>query len=177
MTDHNFESEAGERKPSSRHAYKVKIAELKNENEQLRQEKSELNDRFLRLYSEFDNYKKRTQKEKLDLLSTAAERVIVDLLPVVDNFERAIKANEHTTDQGAIKDGFILIYNQLLQLLKKNNVEEIVSMHQDFDTDFHEAITRIPATGDEQGKVLDVTEKGYKMQDKVIRFAKVVVGQ
>ena len=141
-------------------------------------EKAELNDRFLRLFSEFDNYKKRVNKEKLDLLATASEKVIVSLLPVVDDFERAIAANEKVEDTQAIKDGFVLIYNKLIQLLKRFDVEEIKAVGEVFDTDFHEAVTHFPTDKEEdKGKVIDVTEKGYKLKDKVIRYAKVVVGQ
>ena len=136
----------------------------------------ELNDRFLRLFSEFDNYKKRTSKEKLELLSTASEKVIVGLLPVIDDFERAIAANEKAEDVTAIKEGFVLIYNKLLQLLKRFDVEEINAKGEVFNTDFHEAVTHFPAQNEEdKGKVIDVTEKGYKIKDKVIRYSKVVV--
>lgn len=149
---------------------------LKKELEDLDIKYKELNDRFLRLYSEFDNYKKRTNKEKLDLLSTASEKVIVGLLPVIDDFERAIAANEKSEDVAAIKEGFVLIYNKLLQLLKRFDVEEIQAKGEEFNTDYHEAITHFPAQKDEdKGKVMDVTEKGYKIKDKVIRYSKVVV--
>ena len=157
---------------------KAKIAELEKELENMKVEKAELNDRFLRLFSEFDNYKKRVNKEKLDLLATASEKVIVSLLPVVDDFERAIAANEKVEDTQAIKDGFVLIYNKLIQLLKRFDVEEIKAVGEVFDTDFHEAVTHFPTDKEEdKGKVIDVTEKGYKLKDKVIRYAKVVVGQ
>ncbi|MDR2868008.1 MAG: nucleotide exchange factor GrpE [Bacteroidales bacterium] len=153
-----------------------KVDKLKEQIETLTIEKQELNDKFLRLYSEFDNYKKRTNKEKLDLLSTASEKVIVNLLPVVDDFERAIKANESVEDIQVLKDGFDLIYNKLLQLLKRFDVEEIDALGLPFDTDFHEAITHFQApTEEEKGMVMAVTEKGYKIKDKVVRFAKVVV--
>lgn len=157
---------------------KAKIEELEKQLEQARTDKAELNDRFLRLFSEFDNYKKRVNKEKLDLISTASEKVIVSLLPVLDDFERAIAANEKVEDTQAIKDGFVLIYNKLVQLLKRYDVEEIQAVGEVFDTDFHEAVTHFPTDKEEQkGKVIDVTEKGYKLKDKVIRYAKVVVGQ
>ena len=137
-----------------------------------------MNDRFLRLYSEFDNYKKRVSKEKLDLISTASEKVFVNLLPIIDDFERAISANEKVEDINAIKEGFNLIYNKLLQMMKRFDVEEIQAKGEEFNTDFHEAVTHFPAQKEEdKGKVIDVTEKGYKLKDKVIRYAKVVVGQ
>ena len=157
---------------------KLKIQELEKEIEQLKSEKAELNDRFLRLFSEFDNYKKRVSKEKLDLIATASEKVLVSLLPVIDDFERAIAANEKAADVDSMKEGFNLIYNKLLQMMKRFDVEEIQAKGEEFNTDFHEAVTHFPAQNEEdKGKVIDVTEKGYKLKDKVIRYAKVVVGQ
>ena len=157
---------------------KLKIQDLEKEIEQLKAEKAELNDRFLRLFSEFDNYKKRVSKEKLDLIATASEKVLVSLLPVIDDFERAIAANEKADNIDSIKEGFNLIYNKLLQMMKRFDVEEIQAKGEEFNTDFHEAVTHFPAQKDEdKGKVIDVTEKGYKLKDKVIRYAKVVVGQ
>ena len=157
---------------------KMKIQDLEKEIEQLKAEKAELNDRFLRLFSEFDNYKKRVSKEKLDLISTASEKVLVSLLPVIDDFERAIAANEKVDDVDSIKEGFNLIYNKLVQIMKRFDVEEIQAKGEEFNTDFHEAVTHFPAQKEEdKGKVIDVTEKGYKLKDKVIRYAKVVVGQ
>jgi len=150
--------------------------ELNEQFETLIAEKAELNDRFLRLYSEFENYKKRTNKEKLDLIATASERVILGLLPIVDDYERAIKHNENTEDTATLKEGFTLIYNKLLALLKRFEVEEIVALGETFDTDLHEAVTHLPTQSEEEkGKIMDVTEKGYKLKDKVIRFSKVVV--
>ena len=157
---------------------KLKIQELEKEIEQLKAEKAELNDRFLRLFSEFDNYKKRVSKEKLDLIATASEKVLVSLLPVIDDFERAIAANEKAADVDSMKEGFNLIYNKLIQMMKRFDVEEIQAKGEEFNTDFHEAVTHFPAQNEEdKGKVIDVTEKGYKLKDKVIRYAKVVVGQ
>jgi len=157
---------------------KAKVQEMEAEIEKLKAEKAELNDRFLRLFSEFDNYKKRVSKEKLDLISTASEKVLVSLLPVMDDFERAIAANEKVENIDSVKEGFNLIYNKLLQMMKRFDVEEIKAKGEDFNTDFHEAVTHFPTQNEEEkGKVIDVTEKGYKLKDKVIRYAKVVVGQ
>lgn len=151
---------------------------FKQEIENLEKQNKELKEKFLSLYSEFDNYKKRTNKEKLELLSTASEKVIVELLPVIDDFERAIVANEKVEDVQVLKDGFMLIHNKLLQLLKHFDVQEIAAIGEEFNTDFHEAITHFPAQKEEdKGKVIDVTQKGYKLKDKVIRYSKVVVGQ
>ena len=155
------------------------IEQETEKNEQLETliaEKEELNDRFLRLYSEFENYKKRTNKEKIDLIATASEKVILGLLPIVDDFERAITHNEKIEDVTILKEGFELIYNKLLALLKRFEVEEIIAINETFDTDLHEAVTHLPAQSEEEkGKIMDVTQKGYKLKDKVIRFAKVVV--
>lgn len=157
---------------------KSRVQELEKEIEQMKAEKAELNDRFLRLFSEFDNYKKRVSKEKLDLIATASEKVLVSLLPVIDDFERAIAANEKADNIDSIKEGFNLIYNKLVQMMKRFDVEEIQAKGEEFNTDFHEAVTHFPAQKEEdKGKVIDVTEKGYKLKDKVIRYAKVVVGQ
>ena len=149
---------------------------LKEQVEKLEAEKNELNDKFLRLFSEFDNYKKRTNKEKIDLIGTASEKVIITLLPIVDDFERAIQFNQNVEDINAVKEGFELIYNKLKSVLRRFEVEEIAAMGEPFNTDFHEAITHFPAPSEDlKGKVMDVTEKGYKIKDKVIRFSKVVV--
>jgi len=158
---------------------KKKIEKEDELNEQIKslvEEKAELNDRFLRLYSEFENYKKRTNKEKIDLIATASEKVIVALLPVVDDFERAIKHNENVNDITVLKEGFELIYNKLMVLFNRFEVVEIPTTGEQFDTDLHEAVTHFPAANEEEkGKIMEVTEKGYKLKDKVIRFSKVVV--
>ena len=173
-TDKNKKGFFGKKKDKD----KEKIQELQAEIEKLNAEKAELNDRFLRLFSEFDNYKKRVSKEKLDLISTASEKVIVSILPIIDDFERAITANEKADNIDSIKEGFNLIYNKLLQIMKRFDVEEIQAKGEEFNTDYHEAVTHFPAQNEEdKGKVIDVTEKGYKLKDKVIRYAKVVVGQ
>jgi molecular chaperone GrpE len=138
---------------------------------------TELNDKYLRLYSEFDNFRKRTHKEKVDYLKTANEEVLKAILPVIDDFERAIKANENVTDVQAIKDGVNLIYNKLKNTTQQKGLTSFDCMGEVFDADLMEAITHIPApTEDQKGKVVDELEKGYKLGDKVIRFAKVVVG-
>ena len=155
---------------------KNKESELTAQIETLTAEKAELNDRFLRLYSEFENYKKRTNKEKIDLIATASEKVILGLLPIVDDYERAIQHNQNIEDVVILKEGFELIYNKLITLLKRFEVEEIIAVGETFDTDLHEAVTHFPAQCEEdKGKIMDITQKGYKLKDKVIRFAKVVV--
>lgn len=138
---------------------------------------NELNDKYLRLYSEFDNYRKRTLKERSELLKSANEDVLKAVLPVIDDFERAIKANENVTEIQAIKDGVNLIYHKLKNITQQKGLTAFESKGQLFDADLMEAITHVPAPSDEEkGKVIDEVEKGYKLGDKVIRFAKVVVG-
>jgi molecular chaperone GrpE len=137
----------------------------------------ELNDKYLRLFSEFDNFRKRTQKEKLELFKTASEDVMTALLPVLDDFERALKTSgEGDVDKNHI-EGIELIYNKLKKTLSQKGLEPMKVIGEEFNTDFHEAITNVPApTPDMKGKVVDVVENGYLLNDKVIRFARVVVG-
>ncbi len=138
----------------------------------------ELNDKYLRLYSDFDNYRKRSLKEKTEIIKSAGEEVFKAILPVIDDFERAIKANEGTDDGKAIKEGIHLIFNKLKSSTQQKGLVAFDSIGQAFDPDFMEAITHIPAVDDSQkGKVVDEIEKGYKLGDKVIRFAKVIVAQ
>jgi molecular chaperone GrpE len=141
-------------------------------------ELAELNDKYLRLYSEFDNYRKRTIREKTELFKTASADIITLLLPVLDDLERAIKAHSAAGESAAaLTDGITLIYNKLLNLLTQQGLEPILSVGEVFDTDFHEAVTNIPAEEpDMKGKVVDEIQKGYMLNGKVIRFAKVVVG-
>ena len=137
---------------------------------------AELNDKYLRLFSEFDNHRKRTAKEKLDLMATASENVIKEILPVLDDFERALQNMEKNGNEADLQ-GVTLIFNKLKDTLKKKGLEEIEAMNAEFNTDEHEALTMIPAPEeDKKGKVLDVIQKGYKLNGKVIRFARVVVG-
>jgi len=137
----------------------------------------EMNDKYLRLYSEFDNYRKRTSKERIDILKTASQDIMVDLLPVLDDFDRGLQAMDDNNAQEESVKGVELIYNKLFSLLKQKGLEPMDSMKNEFDTDYHEAITNIPApTDDLKGKVVDVIQKGYLLNGKIIRFAKVVVG-
>jgi len=137
----------------------------------------EMNDKYLRLYSDFDNYRKRTAKERIDTLKTASQDLMVELLPVLDDFDRALEAmEEHQAQEESVK-GVELIYNKLFSLLKQKGLEPMDAAGKDFDTDFHEAITQIPAPSEDQkGKVVDVIQKGYLLNGKIIRFAKVVIG-
>jgi len=151
--------------------------ELEEEVIEAQEKIAEINDKYLRLYSEFDNFRKRTIKEKSDIYKTAGEDVIINIISIVDDFERALKATEATEENKAHREGLELIYNRFLNILNQKNVKEIDCIGKEFDTDLHEALTKIPApTKDMKGKVIDTIEKGYTMNDKVIRFAKVVVG-
>ncbi|RLJ80009.1 nucleotide exchange factor GrpE [Pedobacter alluvionis] len=145
--------------------------------EKLQAEVQQLNDKYLRLYAEFDNYKRRTQKERVELLQTAGKDVIVSLLPVLDDFNRALKAMETATEVAPVKEGILLVSTKLKNTLAQKGLKDVESINQPFNTDFHEAITNIPAPSEDlKGKVIDEVEKGYTLNDNVIRFAKVVVG-
>src|SRR5690554_3174142 len=136
-----------------------------------------LNDKFLRLYSEFENYRRRTSKEKRDAVLNGGSEIAKDLLPVLDDFDRAIASNENSDNADALKEGFILIQGKLKRVLEAKGLKEMDSMAKPFDTEYHDAITKIPAPSEElKGKVIDVAEKGYFYNDKILRHAKVVVG-
>lgn len=152
-------------------------AELQAKVAELEKRVAELEDLKLRQMAEFDNYRRRTNKEKLDLMETAGERIFKDMLPLVDDFERAKDAMQKTDDVTAIRDGIDLIYNKFVKFLGDNNVHAIETKNAEFSTDEHEAITTFAAGEDKKGKIIDCTQKGYKLGDKVIRFAKVVVGE
>jgi molecular chaperone GrpE len=139
---------------------------------------NDVNDRFLRLYAEFDNFRRRTNKEKSDLIINAGASVLKDMLPVLDDFERAISNNETSEDLTGVKEGFILIYNKFKNTLESKGLKPMVSKGEVFDSELHEAIANVPAPSKKEvGKVIDDVEKGYLLNDKVVRFAKVVVGQ
>ncbi|MBX7050905.1 MAG: nucleotide exchange factor GrpE [Flavobacteriales bacterium] len=149
-----------------------------DETDKLKQEAGEWKDKYMRLYAEFDNFRKRSMKERSDLLSTASSDVIKEMLPILDDFDRAVKANESVEDIGIIREGFVLIHQKLYKRLESKGLKPLDANGKTFDTDFHEAITQIPAPSpDMVGKVVDEVEKGYMLNDKVIRFSKVVIGQ
>ena len=149
----------------------VKVAELEIANK-------EITDKYLRLSAEFDNYRKRTLRERMELTKTAAESVMLSILPVTDDFERAMHSIEQGMDFEATKEGILLIYNKFKEFNKQNGITEIEAAGKPFNTDLHEALTKIPAPSEEmKGKIIDVIQKGYYLNDKVIRFAKVVVGE
>jgi molecular chaperone GrpE len=146
--------------------------------EKTQQELDEMRDKYLRLIAEFDNYKKRTAKERVELMQTANKEVIVSLLDVLDDSERAAKQLETAADLNAVKDGVMLVFNKLKSTLQNKGLKPMESLHTDFNPDLHEAITEIPAPSkDLQGKVVDDMQKGYYLNDKLIRHARVIVGK
>ena len=168
----NSQTQTTKRKSSS------KTAKLEKEMEQLKLELEESKDKYLRLYAEFDNYKKRTVREKLELMKTAAQETISALLPVLDDFDRAKKVSDNPDTDESFSEGVTLVYNKLYQVLENAGLKAMESDGQEFDPEAHEAITEIPAPSEElKSKVVDTIEKGYTLNDKIIRYAKVVVGK
>ena len=145
--------------------------------EQLSAELAEANNKYLRLYAEFDNYKRRVAKERMELIQTAGKDIMASLLPLIDDFERALKAMETATEINAIKEGIGLVSQKFNNTLAQQGLKPMETIGKPFDAEFQEAITSIPAPTDEQkGMVIDEVEKGYYLHDKVLRYAKVVVG-
>ncbi|WP_405569377.1 nucleotide exchange factor GrpE [Winogradskyella sp. Asnod2-B02-A] len=153
--------------------------ETKTPEEQLQDQLVSEKDKFMRLFAEFENYKKRTTKERIELFKTASQDVMVSMLPVLDDFERALTHIEDDKEAEELRKGVLLIYNKLVNTLEQKGLTKIeVRQGDTFDADNHEAITQIPApSSDLKGKIIDVVERGYKLGDKVIRFPKVVIGQ
>ena len=139
---------------------------------------AEMQDRYLRLSAEFDNYRKRTLREKMDLTKYASENILIGIIPVMDDFERAIKLMQNASDGDAVRSGIDFIYNKFSEFLKQNGLKEIESLNKEFNVDVHEAVTKIPVQDESmKGKVVEVVVKGYYLHDKVIRHSKVVVGE
>lgn len=139
---------------------------------------AEMQDKYLRLSAEFDNYRKRTLREKIELSKYAGENLLLSFLPIMDDFERALKHMDSTTDCTALKDGIDIMYVKFSDFLKQNGIKEIESLNTNFNVDLHEAVAKVPIQEeDKKGKVVDVVLKGYYLQDKVLRFAKVIVGE
>lgn len=154
------------------------IEKLKLEIEEKNVKVAEIHEKYLRLYSEFDNYRKRTQKEKLEIIKNASEDMITNLLPILDDFDRALAMMEKTTDIESTKEGVNLIYQKMLRLMQQKGLKAIDTKNQLFDTDFHEAITFIPLQeGMEANTIIDEVEKGYLLNEKVIRYSKVVIAK
>ncbi len=159
-------------------AEEVVVEEEISETEQLTRKLEEVNDKYLRLSAEFDNYRRRTLKEKMELTKSAGTSLLLGLLPVADDFDRALDHLDDAKDTEAIKAGIKLIYNKFNEFLGAQGLKVIEAKEKEFDTDLHEAITKIPAPKPAmKGKVIDCVEKGYTLNDKVIRFSKVVVGE
>ena len=166
----NVDEAAGTEEVAEVEQLQVKVAELEAR-------VAELEDLKLRQMAEFDNFRRRTNKEKLELMSTAGERIFCDMLPLVDDFERAKVAMAKSDDIEAVREGIDLIYNKFINFLAANNVKAIDTTGAEFNTDLHEAITTFAAGEEKKGKVIDCTQTGYTLGEKVIRFAKVVVGE
>ena len=172
------EKAASEEQPKEQETPKHEEKEEESELQKIQQELAEQKDKFLRLSAEFDNYRKRTMKEKAELILNGGEKSITSILPVVDDLERALKNMETATDVEAVKEGVQLIYNKFMNVLGQNGVKVIETQEQPLNTDYHEAIAVIPAPEEEKkGKILDCVQTGYTLNDKVIRHAKVVVGE
>lgn len=155
------------------------VAEEQSAEEKLKEELQQEKDKFLRLFAEFENYKRRTAKERIDLFSTASEDVMKTLLPIIDDFERALTHINEDKEAEELRKGVLLIYQKLVNTLEQKGLKAIkVEQGDAFNADAHEAVTQIPAPSDDlKGKIIDVIEKGYKLGEKVIRFPKVVIGQ
>lgn len=154
------------------------ISDALSGEEKLNSEIQELKDKYLRLYSEFENYRRRTSKERIDLIKTASEDVITEIIPVVDDFERSFKASEDEQDVEVVRNGNQLIFHKLVKILEMKGLKVMGDLiGKPFDADTQEAITNVPAPSEElKGKVIDVIEKGYTLGDKVVRYAKVLIG-
>lgn len=165
-------------KKDDKHDKKSKKDKTNEELEAVKNDLAELQNKHIRLQAEFDNFRKRTLKEKMELTKSGGETVLMNIIPVIDDLERALVAFADVEDENPLKQGVLLIYNKFQEFLKQNGIKEIEAKEQDFDTDLHEALTKIPAPTDElKGKVVDVVQKGYMLHEKVIRFAKVVIGE
>lgn len=180
MSEETIDNPAADDNSAEKHEKElpeVPVNEAEKRVAELEEQVTQLNDKYLRLYSEFDNFRRRTAKERIEILNTAGEDIIKSLLPAIDNFERAMRTNETATDIKAVNEGINLIAQMLRSSLYQRGLLAMTSIGQPFDTDLHEAITEIPApTPELKGKVVDEVEKGYTLNGKVIRFAKVVVG-
>ena len=155
-----------------------KEVEKNSSENEIQKEDQDFKEKYIRLYSEYENYRKRTAKEKIDLITNASENVIKELIPILDDFERAIENNRKVEDVSVLKEGFDLIYSKMHKGLINQGLKPMEANGKDFDSEIHEAITKIPAPNEKlKGKVVDVIEKGYQINEKVIRYAKVVVGE
>lgn len=173
-----LQEESASHKKESKKDKSHKPSKAEEQLEKSESELLELKDRHMRLQAEFDNYRKRTLKERMELLKTASESLLVGILPVIDDFDRAMQTIDMVEEESPVKDGVKLIYSKFHEFLKQNGVKEIEAKGHDFDTELHEAIVKTPAPTEElKGKVVEVVQKGYSLNDKVIRFPKVVIGE
>ena len=176
--DINNTDEGVDKKEKKKSKKKSKTDKLQEEIAELNIQVSESKDKYLRLFAEFDNYKKRTLKEKIEYMKTASAESILAMLPVLDDFDRAKKSADDDATDEYFTEGVAMIYNKIFNVLKNQGLEAMTSTGEEFDPELHEAITEIPAPSDEmKGKVIDTVEKGYTLKDKIIRHAKVVVGK
>ena len=174
----NADNDSAEKKSWFEKLFQSNPSKVKEQIDELTAKNEELKDKYLRLYADFDNYKKRTAKEKMELFDTAGKDIVSAVLPTIDDFERANKALENSDDVAALKEGMQLVYQKLLKTLESKGVKAMESNGTEFNADLHEAITEIPAPSEEmKGKVIDTVEKGYYINDKILRYAKVVVGK
>ncbi|MDR2127101.1 MAG: nucleotide exchange factor GrpE [Prevotellaceae bacterium] len=172
-TNKNIENQNMEIENSTETANEIQAEEVTFE-----EKLAEANEKYLRLSAEFDNYRKRTAREKLEILRNGGEEIIKGLLPVIDDFDRCIASLETAVDIEAIKEGIALIQNKLLGFLKSQGLTEINTTDCELDTNVHDAVTKFPVSDEsKKGKIIDIAQKGYKLNDKVIRFAKVIVGE
>lgn len=172
------QEDAGQHKKDQKKDKGHKKTKAEEQLEKAEHELLEVKDKHIRLQAEFDNYRKRTLKERMELLKTAGESVLVNILPVIDDFDRAMQTLESVENDNPVKEGVKLIYNKFQEFLKQNGVKEIEAKEQVLDTDLHEAITTFPAPSENlKGKIIDVVQKGYYLNDKVIRHSKVVIGE
>lgn len=176
INEQNTDNTEPKKEKTSKKGKKSKTIALEKY-EKLEAEKAELNDKFVRLFAEFDNFKKRTSRERLELLQTASKGLILKMLPVMDDFDRATKSME-TDDLEQVKEGVTLLKQKFWGVLQSEGVQAVDALEKEFDTDYHEALTKIPAPTEElKGKVVDVIEKGYMQGEKIIRYSKVVIGE
>lgn len=173
----NQESNSEENVSEESEGQEVPVEE-KNPIEALKEQVNAEKDKYVRLYAEFENFRRRTAKERIELISSATGDLMKEIIPVLDDFDRAIGSNQEATDLEAVKAGFELLHNKLYRLLENKGLKPMESKGKDFDPEVHEAIAQIPAPSEEEkGKIIDVVEKGYQLNEKILRHPKVVVGQ
>lgn len=174
--DENADKEKNKEK-HHKDQYKIKKDKNQEKIAELEATIADLTDRHLRLHAEFDNYRKRTLKEKAELIKSGGETVLLNILPIIDDFDRALMTMKDIADDDPAKIGFLLIFNKFKDFLRQNNLKEIEALGTEFNVDQHFALSKVPAPSEDlKGKIFDVVEKGYLLNDKVIRFAKVIIG-